>query len=256
MNLAYSESGNPNARPLVLIHAFPLNRAMWKHQLDGLSNCAHLIAPDTPGFGESPTLSEGPTMAAYVSAIAGFLDRMKIEKAVFAGCSMGGYILFELLRSYPDRVEGLILCDTRAEADASDARETRMQAIQIVREYGLAPVAQGMIPKLLCPNTLESNPDLVSEIESAILSNQPEGIIHAQQAMSDRTDSVQTLHSIGIPTLILVGESDELTPPDLARSMHEMIRGSRLEILPKAGHLSPLEQPQAANTAIRTFLDL
>jgi len=227
---------------------------MWKHQVNGLDDTIQVIAPDMPGFGESEPFTEVPSMSAYVSSLLSFLDDQNIEKAIFAGCSMGGYILFELWRVAPDRVKGLILCDTRAEADAPEMREVRMKTIEQVLKNGPAELAEAMLPKLVSAVTLEKRPGLMERLHQTILNNPSQGIAHALQALADRPDSSNDLAKINVPVLILVGEEDQLTPPDLAKSMQEKISGSHLSIITNAGHLAPLEQPERANTAIRTFL--
>ncbi|MGC9328058.1 MAG: alpha/beta fold hydrolase [Candidatus Hinthialibacter sp.] len=254
MTIAFSENKNTGSRPLVLIHAFPLDRRMWDHQVKGLENTIRVIAPDTPGFGNSDRLSEKPSMRAYVNSWLQFLDDREIEQAVFGGCSMGGYILFELWRQAPERTAGLILWDTRADADAPDARENRLQTIEEVQANGPASLAETMPAKLLSPATYETRPDLVDELKKTILANPKDGIADALQALADRPDSTDTLKTITAPTLILVGEDDVLTPPELAQSMHAHITNSRLEIIPQAGHLSPLEQPDKTNAIIESFL--
>ncbi len=254
MTLAFSSNSSAETPPLVLIHAFPLNREMWKHQLSGLEDTIQVIAPDMPGFGESEPLTESPGMSAYVRSLLSWLDEQDIKQAIFAGCSMGGYILFELWRIAPERVKGLILCDTRAEADAPEMRENRLLTIQQVLEDGPIALANAMPPKLVSSATLKKQPELMEKLKQAILNNPTKGIANALQALADRPDSTNDLSSINIPVQILVGEDDQLTPPDLAKSMHGKIPNSHLGIIKDAGHLSPLEQPEQANTIIRTFL--
>ncbi|MBN2327896.1 MAG: alpha/beta fold hydrolase [Candidatus Omnitrophica bacterium] len=254
MPIAFSDNKNSSKRPLVLIHAFPLDRRMWDHQVNGLENIIRVIAPDTPGFGNSDRLTDKPSMSAYVTSLLQFLDDQGIEQAVFGGCSMGGYILFELWRKAPERTAGLILWDTRADADAPDARENRLKTIKEVRENGAASLAETMPAKLLSPVTFKTRTDLVDELKKTILNNPKEGIADAQQALADRPDSTNTLRTITAPALILVGEDDVLTPPELAQSMHSQIQNSRLEIIPQAGHLSPLEQPEKTNAIVESFL--
>jgi 3-oxoadipate enol-lactonase len=167
MNLSYTMKGSSDNLPLVLIHAFPLNKAMWRHQLEDLSDIACVIAPDTPGFGESPVLSEPPTMNAYVKKFQDLLSSLNIEKAVFCGCSMGGYILFELWRQCPERVAGLILCDTRAEADGEEARKKRENSIEQVNAQGTQATAEAMLPVLAGQHTRQNRQALVEEIKTS-----------------------------------------------------------------------------------------
>ncbi len=254
MNLAFSEQGNGGKIPLILIHAFPLHRGMWKYQLKGLSQNVRILAPDLPGFGESPMLKNNPGMDSYAEAIQGFLAEKGIGKAVFGGCSMGGYILFELWRRCHELVAGLILCDTRAEADTPENRAIRMEAIDNVRQKGVAFFGEGMLDKLLSSNTRQKLPEKINEIWDMINSNSQEGIIHALWALATRCDSRETLSTINVPTLLLVGDDDILTPPTLAQSMQAGIPESRLEVIANAGHLSPFEQPATTNEKILDFL--
>lgn len=254
MTIHFIENKNTSSLPLILIHAFPLNRWMWKHQVEGLEDCIRVIAPDIPGFGESERLMEPPSMRAYVKSLLNFLNSKEMEKAIFGGCSMGGYILFELWRYAPERVAGFILCDTRAEADTQEMRQNRKKSIEDVRANGTAKLTETMLPKLISPATVQTQDDLMNDLRNIILNTDKEGIADAQQALADRPDSLETLKTIIVPTLILVGEDDILTPPDVAGFMQERIPNSNLEIIPNAGHLSPLEQPERTNEAIRTFL--
>lgn len=240
--------------PLVLLHAFPVTYSMWQHQIDALSGQIEIYALDLPGFGASPTLREDAGMDAYARVIWRLLDEQGIEKAVFGGCSMGGYILFELWRQARKRVAGMILCDTRAEADTAATKEARMQAIENVRAEGLGQLAEGMIGKVLCETSLNTKPDLVAAVKKSILDNSPVGIIHALQAMVSRPDSTEDLPSIKAPTLILVGSEDKVTPPSAAQRMVEGITNAELVEIANAGHFSPLEQPDAVNAAMKKFL--
>lgn len=254
MSLAFSSAGSSKNTPVILIHAFPLNRSMWRFQLERLSDHSYVLAPDLPGFGESALSDEPASMSLYVQQLITFMDEHKIEQAVLGGCSMGGYILFEFWRVMPRRVLGLILCDTKAEADTDDARENRLEMADAVRKNGTSQLAQAMPEKLLGKTTQDKKIEMVSEISKSIKSTNPEAVAQAQLAMASRADSIQTLDSIIAPTLILVGEEDVLTPPQAAQSMHDKIPTAKIEIIQQAGHLSPLEQPDSVNNAINDFL--
>lgn len=254
MALAYEKQGNPSHPPLILIHAFPLNHQMWKYQLAGLSPHIQVFAPDLPGFGQSPLLEASPSLAAYTDSMVDFMASRQIPRAVFGGCSMGGYILFDLWRKYPEKVAGLILCDTRPEADTPEVREKRLKTISDIRTHGHSPLIMSMMPNLFSPQTLEKHPSLVEEVRQWIIANPTEGIIHALTALASRSDSTSFLSRISTPTLILVGQEDKLTPPESAQALQKQIPHSRLEIIPEAGHLSPYEQPEFVNTAILQYL--
>lgn len=254
MSLAFSSAGDPNQIPVILLHAFPLNRLMWRHQLESLSEQAYILAPDLPGFGDSP-LSDSPgSMNDYVQQVIAFMDEQKIEQAVLGGCSMGGYILFEFWRIMPRRILGLILCDTRAEADSGEQMNNRLKMAETVRRDGVNLLVQDIPEKLLGKTTQSQNPEMVREIENTIQSTNPEGVVQAQVAMAARPGSLVTLESIIAPTLIIVGEEDILTPPSAAQTMHQRIPTSDMVIIEKAGHLSPLEQPGLVNSAMHNFL--
>ncbi|MDP8244567.1 MAG: alpha/beta hydrolase [Candidatus Hinthialibacter antarcticus] len=254
MSLAFSSAGDPNNTPVILLHAFPLNHQMWRHQLEGLSESAYVLAPDLPGFGESP-LSETPgSMSDYVKQIITFMGEQKIEQAVLGGCSMGGYILFEFWRTMPRRILGLILYDTRAEADSGEQINNRLKMAETVRNEGVGMLVKDMPEKLLGKTTQTNNKEMVREIENTIKTTPPEGVVQAQVAMASRPGSLVTLESIIAPTLIIVGEEDILTPPSAAETMHQKIPTSELVLIKKAGHLSPLEQPGPVNLAMHNFL--
>lgn len=253
MELHFREKGRSEL-PLVLIHAFPLDHTMWTHQLEGLSERTRVIAVDAPGFGKSHPLDDGASMESYAEALRDWLDVRGIPKAVFAGCSMGGYILFELMRQDPGRAAGLILCDTRAGADTDEARQNRMNTIDTIRSEGLSPLAEAMIPKLLGETSRRERPELVKSVEETILNCSTVGVIHAMKAMAGRPDSTPLLESITVPALVAAGEEDALTPPELARKLAAGLRAADCAIIPRAGHLAPLENPEAFNEAAGAFL--
>lgn len=253
MQLHFVNQGTSH-NPLVLLHAFPVSHEMWQHQIDALSEYIEVYAVDLPGFGASPTLRDDASMKAYVSSILTFMDEQGIEKAVFGGCSMGGYIIFELWRQARKRVAGMILCDTRAEADTDATKEARLQTIENVRAEGLGQLADGMIAKVLGETTLRTKPELTAAVKQSILKCSPVGVIHALQAMASRLDSTEDLSSIKVPTLILAGSEDKVTPISAAQRMAEGIPNSTVVEIAQAGHFAPLEQPDAVNSAMIDFL--
>lgn len=254
MHLAYSEKGTPDLFPILFLHAFPLNRHMWRYQLDGLSYEYRIIAPDLPGFGQSPLLKETPTIEAYSKSIINLMDRLEIQKAVFGGCSMGGYILFQIYKEYQDRVAGFIFCDTKAAADTEEARQNRFNMIKDAQENGLRPLMESMGPKLVCPATKETKKELYENLKETILSHPVEGIAHSQEAMANRQDYHEIAKTISVPSLLVFGNEDVFTPPEMGRMLHSCIPNSTLEIINHAGHLSPLEQPAIVNEKILQFL--
>ncbi len=240
--------------PVIFLHAFPVAHEMWQHQVEALSDQVEVYAVDLPGFGSSPTLREDASIGAYAKAVTGFMDNQKIEKAYFCGCSMGGYIAFELWRTAWERCAGLILCNTRAEADTEQTKKARMESIETVRSEGLNPIAEGMIGKVFCETTLKEKNDVVEAVRHSILENSPIGVIHALQAMAARPDYVEDLESISVPTLVIVGEDDKVTPMTAAKRMADRIPNAELVVIPEAGHYSPLENPEAVSEAVKAFL--
>jgi 3-oxoadipate enol-lactonase len=237
----------------VLVHGFPFDRTMWRHQLAGLSRWKR-IAPDLRGFGASGLPPDGGSMGRYADDLVGMLDALEVPQAVFCGLSMGGYILFELLRRYRDRVRGLVLADTRAEADAADGKRGRDEMIAVAKTEGPAGIAKRMLPKLLAPATMQSQPEVEQQVREMIQRASVPGIIGALEAMKERPDSRALLPEISVPTLVIVGVDDALTPPPLSRAMADAIPGARYAEVPAAGHLSLLEQPLVASRLLTDFL--
>lgn len=253
INLAYTDRGS--GMPLVFLHAFPLNRSMWEPQVKALATRYRVIAPDLRGHGESDAPLWRYTMDQFAGDVVGLLDHLSLARAVFIGLSMGGYILLALQRKYPERLQALVLADTRAQADTEEGRLNRFALAQVAYREGAGAVAEAMLPRLLSPASLQGRPDLVGQVRAIITSNQVSGIAGDLMAMADRPDSVPILKQIACPTLVIVGEADQATPPTDARLMAEAIPGARLGIILQAGHLANLEQPEAFNRAVISFLE-
>ena len=240
--------------PLVLVHAFPFSQAMWKAEASGLRELAEVITPDLPGFGGSARLTP-PSIPRMAQEIAAVLDRMKIqEPVVIGGLSMGGYVAFEFLRQFPERVRGLGLFSTRAAADTPEAREGRLKTAQKIRTEGLEPFTKTILPKLLGKTTIATQPRVVEEVTRRILANDPGGVADALLAMADRRDSTDLLGLIRCPTLVIAGEEDSFIPVSEAQGMRDRIPGAELEVIQKAGHLVNLEQPEAFQSILEQFL--
>jgi 3-oxoadipate enol-lactonase len=247
--MGYRDEGD--GVPLVLVHGFPLSGAMWQPQISALSARYRVIAPDLRGFGAS-TFGEGvDSLDQYADDLLALLDHLDVRQVALAGLSMGGYIAFALLRRAADRVSALVLADTKAAADSDEARQKREQNARMVETRGLEPLADQMLPNLLADRTPQGQQQAVRGI---IMANQPEGIAAALRAMAQRPDSTPQLSAIKVPTLIIVGSEDTLTPPGEARKLHEAIKGSQFVELSGAAHLSNIEAPAAFNAAVDSFL--
>lgn len=253
IEINYTDEGD--GKPVLLVHAFPFNSRMWEPQIEALRERWRFIAPDLKGFGSSsaPDDPAAYTMDYFADELAGLLDQLGIDKVVLTGLSMGGYIAFAFLRRHAARISALVLADTRAEADPPEAVEKRTNQQRIVRENGTPALIEQLPAGLLGGPTLEKKPDVVQKVKE-LMDNPAAGFIGGLEAMKKRPDSTPDLNRVKLPTLILVGENDGLTPVEAARKLHEHIGGSRLVVLPEAGHLSNLEAPEAFNGALAEFL--
>lgn len=238
---------------VVLLHAFPLSARLWRPQVAAAPANWRFAAPDLPGFGASP---DPPTddMDGMARAVLRALDDLGLERAVIGGLSMGGYVTLALYRLAPERFSGMILADTRATPDTDAQREGRRKMIATVRAKGPGAIADEMLPKLLGATTQRARPAVVADARAMIDSNTPAAIAAALEAMAGRPDSTPLLSSIKVPTLVLCGEEDVLTPPSDSEALHAGIPESSLVMLPSAGHLSNLEAPDPFSAALNDFL--
>src|ERR1700693_1559034 len=240
--------------PVVLLHPFPCHHEFW-NPAAALDSRYRLILPDLRGHGDSE-IGEGPALTQkHASDIMRLLDAAGIGKAAFAGCSIGGYILFEFWRRFRERIASLALCDTRPQADTAEARANRLKAADAVLEQGTEPFIETMIPKLMGRTTVSTRPDLVDGARAMMRRMSAEDISQVQRGMAERPDSVADLKTIKVPTLIAIGEEDVLATVADGELMRQNIAASQLKVIPKAGHYAPWEQPGAVGTVLRQFLD-
>jgi pimeloyl-ACP methyl ester carboxylesterase len=241
--------------PVVLVHAFPLNAEMWRPQLRRVPAGFRFIAPDLRFFGESGgDAAELPTVEDYAADIVDLLDALEIERAVIGGLSMGGYVTFALFRAAPERFAGVVLADTRPQADTPAGRDARRAMTELVRSQGVGAVAEQMLPKLLGDTTRRENPGIADLVRQVIVGNSPNAIEGALNAMRHRPDSTPDLARITCPTLVVVGEEDGLTPVADSQALHEAISRSHLVVIPGAGHLSSVEDADGFSRALEDFL--
>jgi pimeloyl-ACP methyl ester carboxylesterase len=282
IELAVEERGSGPV--LLFVHGFPLDHTMWRWQIDDFSARYRVLAPDLRGFGKSALGDEKMvTMRRYADDLAAMLDRLGVhEKIVFIGLSMGGYIAWQFWQKYAGRLAGLVLCDTRAVADAPSAKVGRAELAARVRTEGPQAAADAMLPKLFSPQTPSplARPELVegtgegrgegeahkqsaapcsstspvADTRAAILRNSLLGIAAALAGMAERPDVTEVLGGIAVPTLAIVGEHDAISTPAEMRDIADCIPGAQFAVIPHAGHMSPLENPQAFNAALTGFL--
>lgn len=240
---------------VVLLHPFPAHHGIWRPAAALLESRYRLVLPDLRAHGESG-VGEGPaTMEKHAADIARLLDDAGIRKAVFAGESVGGYILFEFWRRHRERVSALILCNTKAGADNDEARANRLQSAEDVVKRGVEPFIESMIPKLLGQTTRTNRPDLVKAARAMMMKMTPAGVAAVQRGMAARPDSVATLATIDVPTLLITGDEDVITGANEAEPMQRQIRGSTMTVIPHAGHYAVFEQHEEAARVMRQFLD-
>jgi 3-oxoadipate enol-lactonase len=239
--------------PVVFLHAFPLNRTMWDPQVGALVGECRCIAIDLRGLGESGA-GAPYTMDQYADDVAAVLDTLQIARAMVVGLSLGGYVAFALWRRHRDRVRALVLADTRATADTPEAAQRRRELIEVAKTQGPTAVANLQIAGLVGKTTRDKRPDIYDATHRMIAQAPSEGVVGALEAMLARPDSTATCATIDVPTLIVVGEEDVLTPLKEARALQASIPGSGLEVLRQAGHLSNTERPAAFNTVVSEFL--
>lgn len=241
---------------LLLLHAFPLGLAMWDEQVRALAEGHQVVRFDARGFGGSPPGDGLLTMERIADDAVGVLDRLGVPSAVVGGLSMGGYAALALARRHPDRIRALVLADTRAGADSPEAKATRAAHAEQVRREGARAIADAVLPKLLGATSLRERPDLVARVRSLIEANPPRGIADALAGLAARADSTPTLREIRVPTLVVVGDEDGITPLAEAEALQRGIPGSRLTVVPRAGHLSNMENPAEFNRQVQSFLDV
>ncbi|MEO0529058.1 MAG: alpha/beta fold hydrolase [Planctomycetota bacterium] len=258
--LAFEDTGSPKpgAPTLLLVHGFPLSHAMWRAQIDGLKSVCRVVAPDLRGYGASslgdwPTDGATPSLDRYADDLAALIEHLDTDgPVVFAGFSMGGYTAFAMLQRHADRFDALALIDTRAGDDTDEARATRLKMADKVSEWGAARVAELMRPKLFAPDTDEQ---IVQQTVELIASADPAAIAASQRAMAARPDSTPMLAEIDKPTLVVAGEHDALTPAAEMRGIAEAIPNARYVEIEGAGHMAPVEKPEAVNAALREFVE-
>lgn len=242
--------------PILLVHGFPLDHTMWRGQVDHLAGAYRVIAPDLRGFGKNASVVvDGLSMETFADDLAALLDELNITQPIcLCGLSMGGYIALAFVRKHRHRLGSLILCDTKATADDEAAKKVREQTALKVLETGPDFLAEAMAEKLFAPSTRSDHPEIVAETQAVIRQTSRESIAAASRAMAARPDSTDLLSAIDLPTLVLVGEHDAITTSAEMRTMsHTLPRATFVEIA-DAGHMAPLEVPEAVNAAIDHFL--
>jgi len=249
------ESGPSTGLPVVFVHGFPFSHAQWAPQLEAFSHRYRVAAYDLRGLGRTEVGDGQYTIEGYVDDLLAALDHLGHDKAVICGLSMGGYVALRAVEREPDRFLGLVLCDTRSGADSNEGKVSRANAARDLKSSGTERFLNAFLPLVLGPTTLGERAQVVEAVERMVREQRVTGLVGAQMAMAARTDTTEALHRITVPTLILVGEEDTLTPPAQAREMAARIPEADLVVVPAAGHVSNLENPEAFNAALGEFLE-
>ncbi|WP_131742216.1 alpha/beta fold hydrolase [Actinomadura roseirufa] len=240
--------------PLVLLHAFPLSSAMWLAQREGLAGRFRVVTPDLRGFGGSRLGTGEPSVDAMADDVARLLRALGLRRAVVGGLSMGGHVAMALCRRHPGLVLGLVLAGTRATADTPPVRENRLrQAERLEREGTTGVLVDEVLPNLVGPTTLQRRALVYGRVRGLVQAAPPAAAAWAQRAMAAREEAFDTLRALKVPALVLVGEEDVLAPEEEARAMTGALPDAELMVIPRAGHLCAVEQPDLFNQAVSEF---
>jgi 3-oxoadipate enol-lactonase len=252
-NLSYDDVGE-GLVPIVFLHGFPFDKTMWQEQLDYLKITHRVIACDIRGFGKSTDEESHLSMDLFANDLILFIDKLGFEKVIICGLSMGGFIALNAMKRFPSRFEALILCDTQCIADSHDVKAKRYKAIEDIKEYGVSNFNEGFIKKVFHEDSIINKPELVEQLRSVVFSNSQRIICQGLVALAERSETCSITNKISIPTLIICGREDAVTPLDESKFMNMNIKGSVLHVINNAGHVSNLEEPAKFNKLLRDFL--
>jgi 3-oxoadipate enol-lactonase len=254
IDLCFTESGNPSRNAIVLIHGFPFSHESWDEQIDLLKEDYRVIAYDLRGHGSSGVGDGQYAFEFFVDDLFGLLDHLRIGSAILCGLSIGGYIALRAVERNPERVEGLILSDTQSGPDSNEAKLRRGATVNAIKANGVDAYAEGLVKALFAPTSFTTRPDVVKRIKETVRSTSPVGICGTLLALAGRTDTTLSLPGIRVPTCIIVGEHDTITPRRLSEEMHGKIPDSEFHVISDAAHMSNLENPDAFNKYLIEFL--
>ena len=254
VDLSYNDVGEGHI-PIVFLHGFPFDKTMWQEQLDFFKSTHRVITCDIRGFGKSIDEESHLSMDLFANDLILFIDKLSIDKVIICGLSMGGYIAFNAIKRFPSRFEALILCDTQCIADSYDVKVNRYQTISDIKEFGATNFNEGFIKKVFYEKSLINKPELVEQLRNVVFANSDHIITQGLTALAERVETCSILDNISIPTLIICGREDVVTPLEESKFMNSKIKGSILHVIGNAGHVSNLEEPGKFNKYIRDFLN-
>ena len=252
-NLSYDDIGEGNI-PIIFLHGYPFDKTMWQLQLDFLKSSYRLIACDIRGFGKSSDEDSTLSIDLFGDDLVKFMNKLDINKAIVCGLSMGGFVALNAHKRFPTRFEALILCDTQCIADTTEVIEKRYKSIDEINANGVTDFNEGFIKKVFHKDSLTNKLQLVEQLRRVVFSNSKHIISQGLVALANRSETCSSLSEVSIPTLIICGREDEVTPLEQSIFMNEHIKGSILKVIDNAGHVSNLEQPNEFNKHISEFL--
>lgn len=253
-NLRIFSAGNRKKQTIIFIHGFCFDYTMWQKQIDFFSDDYHCFLYDIRGLGKSLPGDGQFTIEMFVDDLFDLIKYFEIEKPILCSLSMGGYIALRAYEKKPNSFRALILCDTKSDADTNEAKLKRASAINHINKVSFESYINEFVPVCFSDKTLANNKDVYNNILNTAMASDPKGVKGCLIAMAGRTDTTESLSNINIPVLLVCGEDDKITPPDVMKKMKERIKGSQLEIIPEAGHLSPVENPEYFNNKLKDFL--
>ena len=253
---SYSDHGPEDAPVIILLHGFPFNKSMWNMQVEALKDNYRVIAYDIRGHGHSDPGIDDFSIELFVIDLLRFMEKLRIEKSILCGLSLGGYIALNAVLKYPDRFDGLILNDTQCIADTQEIKENRCIAIIRIKEKGVELYADEIIKNLFAPESFIKRGNVIAEVKEMIINTPKLTLCNTLHALAERKEACTRLQEINIPVLIMVGKEDKITPIAAAKQMHEIIKDSSLQVIPHAGHVTNLENPTAFNFQLVNFLDM
>jgi len=251
--LSYDDVGEGSI-PIIFLHGYPFDKTMWQPQLDFLKPYYRLISCDIRGFGKSKDEESTLSIDLFGEDLIAFMDKLNIDQAIICGLSMGGYIALNVLKRFPDRFSALILCDTQCIADTAEVKAKRYKIIDEIAVDGVTNFNEGFIKSVFHKDSLSSKKDLVEKLRSVVFSNSQHIVTMGLTALAERSETCSALNEISIPTLIICGNEDKVTPLAQSEFLNATIKGSVLHVIDNAGHVSNLEQPDEFNKHLLAFL--
>jgi len=252
--VSYNDEGPREAPVIIFIHGFPFNKSMWNSQVEALLDNHRVIAYDIRGHGNTVSGDEDFSIELFVSDLLSLMDVLKIDQAMLCGLSLGGYIALNAIENFPKRFNALILSDTNCIADTPEAKEKRMIAIESIEKHGVEQYAEESVKNLFAPESFVTSKEKILAVKEMIRKTSTQSLTNTLVALSNRKETCSKLAEIKVPVLILVGEDDQITPPAAARLMQKKIKGSNLNVIEHAGHLSNIENPYDFNDQLKTFV--